>query len=73
MYNTAVLMFQERMGLAPQYVCDVLNKPPARHRSNNCLTSHTHRPTQDGFCILWVIGLELFLPENKNVQVCAWF
>ena len=35
MYNAAVLMFKEHMGLAPQHVCDLLNRAPARYWSNN--------------------------------------
>ena len=34
-YNTAVLMFKMHMGLALQYVCDLLNRAPARYESNN--------------------------------------
>ena len=34
MYNTAVLMFKVHMGLAPQYVCDLLKRAPARYGSN---------------------------------------
>ena len=30
-YNTAVLMFKVRMGWAPQYVCDLLNRAPIRY------------------------------------------
>ena len=30
-YNTAVLMFKVNMGWAPQYVCDLLNRAPARY------------------------------------------
>ena len=30
-YNTAVLMFRVHMGWAPQYVCDLLNRAPARY------------------------------------------
>ena len=36
-YNTAVLMFKIHMGWAPQYVCDLLNRAPARYESK---TSH---------------------------------
>ena len=32
-YNTAVLMFKVHMGLAPKYVCDLLNRAPARYGS----------------------------------------
>ena len=31
-----------------------------------CLTSHSHWPVQDEFCILWVISLELSPPENEE-------
>ena len=30
-YNTAVLMFKIHIGWAPQYVCDLLNRAPARY------------------------------------------
>ena len=33
----------------------------------------SHSSIHDGFCMLWVIGLELSFSENENVQVCAWF
>ena len=32
-YITAVLMFKVHVGLAPQYVCDLLNRAPARQIS----------------------------------------
>ena len=37
MYNTAVLMFKVHMGWVPQYVCDLLNRAPARYESKNVL------------------------------------
>ena len=33
-YNTAVLKFKVHIGLAPQHVCDLLNRAPARYGSN---------------------------------------
>ena len=41
MYNTAVLMFKVHMGWAPQYVCDLLNRAPARHESKNYVLPRT--------------------------------
>ena len=41
-YNAAVLMFKVHMGWAPQYVCDLLNRAPARYESKKCLTAHSH-------------------------------
>ena len=41
MYNTAVLMFKVYMGLAPQYVCDLLNRAPARYGSNKYVLPRT--------------------------------
>ena len=41
MYNTAVLMFKVHMGCAPQYVCDLLNRAPARHESKNYVLPRT--------------------------------
>ena len=38
MYNTAVLMFHVHMGLAPQYVRDLLHRAPARYGSNNYMS-----------------------------------
>ena len=35
MHDTAVLMFKVHKGLAPQYVCDLLNRAPARYGSNS--------------------------------------
>ncbi|WP_419598339.1 reverse transcriptase domain-containing protein [Thiolapillus sp.] len=40
-YNTAVLMFKVHMGLAPQYVCDLLNRAPARYGSNKYVLPRT--------------------------------
>ena len=37
MYNTAVLMFKIHMGWAPQCVCDLLNRAPARYESKKLL------------------------------------
>ena len=39
-YNTAVLMFKVHMGWAPQYVCDLLNRAPARYESENYVLPH---------------------------------
>ena len=41
MYNTAVLMFKVHMSLAPQYVCDLLNRAPARYGSNKYVLPRT--------------------------------
>ena len=41
MYNTAVLMFKVPLGLTPQYVCDLLNRAPARYGSNICVLHRT--------------------------------
>ena len=41
MYNTAVLMFKVCMGWALQYVCDLLNKAPARYESKNYVLPRT--------------------------------
>ena len=41
MYNTAVLMFKVHMGWAPQYICDLLNKAPARYESQNYVLPRT--------------------------------
>ena len=40
-YNTAVLMFKVHMGWAPQYVCDLLNRAPARYESKNYVLLRT--------------------------------
>ena len=40
-YNTAVLMFKVQMGWAPQYVCDLLNRAPARYESKNYVLPRT--------------------------------
>ena len=34
-FYTAVLMFKVHMGWEPQYVCDLLNRAPARYESKN--------------------------------------
>ena len=41
LYNTAVLMFKVHVGLAPHYVCDLLNRAPARYGSNNYVLPST--------------------------------
>ena len=41
LYNTAVLMFKLHMGWAPQYVCDLLNRAPARYESKNYVLPRT--------------------------------
>ena len=41
MYNTAVLMFKVYMGWSPQYVCDLLNRAPARYESKNYVLPRT--------------------------------
>ena len=41
MYKTAVLMFKVHMGLALQYVSDLLNRAPARYGSNNYVLPRT--------------------------------
>ena len=40
-YNTAVPLFKVHMGLAPQYVCDFLNRAPARYGSNKYVLPRT--------------------------------
>ena len=70
-YNTAMLMFKIHMGWAPQYVCDLLNRAPARYESKNYVLPRTRIDLYE-FCVLWVICLELSSSENENVQVCAW-
>ena len=40
-YNTAVLMFKVHMGWATQYVCDLLNRTPARYASKNYVLPRT--------------------------------
>ena len=73
MYNTAVLMFEVHMGLTPQYVCDFLNRAPARCRSNNCVLPHTRiglYKTSFAFSGHRFGTLSL---RSEIVQVCAWF
>ena len=41
MYYSAVPTFEVHMGLAPQYVCDLLNRTPARYESNKYVLPRT--------------------------------
>ena len=65
MYNRVVLMFKVDMGLAAQYVCDLLNRAPAQHGSNNYVLPRTRIELyKTSFCILLVFGLELSSFKN---------
>ena len=72
MYNTAVLMVKVHMGLASQYLGDLLNRAPARYGSNNYDLPRTPIDLYE-LCILWLIGLELSPPKMKTCKSVRGF
>ena len=73
MHKTGVLMFKVHMGLAPKYICDLLNRAPALYWSNNCVLPHT--PIDLYKMNFAFSGSSVWNSPSKdeNIQICAWF